>query len=30
MSMHTSECPMKIIALDEDNYGEVAHMYIND
>ena len=30
MSMHTFECPMEIVTLDEGNYGEVAHMYIND
>ena len=30
MSMHTFECTMEIVTLDEGNYGEVAHMYIND
>ena len=30
MSMHTFKCWMEIVTLDAGNYGEVAHMYIND
>ena len=28
--MHTFEYPIEIVTLDEGNYGEVVHMYIND
>ena len=30
MSIHTFEYSMEIVTLDEGNYREVAHMYIND